>query len=471
MSILARLVPLPDNLVSDDLLRGSPLALATRLLQEEQPVHGGVPEWLNGAVSKTVRGLRVPRGFESHPLRLSMRILFTTRGSSGHVGPLAPFAHACLRAGHEVLVSAQRQFEANVTRSGLPFSPVDEPSRDDWMPLMEEFATLDIDTSNDAMIGEFFAGLDLRAELPALRALVESWRPDVIVRESWEFGSTLVAEIHEIPLARVGLGLAQMERMSLAVAAPQVDKARAELGLPSDPDGGRLASAPFMTMIPEALEDPAASAAAGVNRFRSEAGAGAEKLPDWWPGHEDPLVYLTFGSVAAGAHLPYYPELYRAAIQALSALPVRLLVTVGDAEREISEIGEVPPNVHVETWVPHDDVARRADVIVCHGGFGSTLGALAHGTPLVLLPLFSSDQWLNGEAVARAGAGIAVADDVHARGVLDLPSEETIGRLPAAVESILGDPAYRGEAVRIADAMRALPPVDEAVGLLEATAA
>ena len=31
--------------------------------------HGGVPEWLNGAVSKTVRGLRVPRGFESHPLR------------------------------------------------------------------------------------------------------------------------------------------------------------------------------------------------------------------------------------------------------------------------------------------------------------------------------------------------------------------------------------------------------------------
>src|SRR3954447_16806399 len=30
---------------------------------------GGVPEWLNGAVSKTVVGLTVHRGFESLPLR------------------------------------------------------------------------------------------------------------------------------------------------------------------------------------------------------------------------------------------------------------------------------------------------------------------------------------------------------------------------------------------------------------------
>jgi hypothetical protein len=36
-------------------------------------IPGGVPERLNGAVSKTVRGLRVPRGFESHPLRLDDR--------------------------------------------------------------------------------------------------------------------------------------------------------------------------------------------------------------------------------------------------------------------------------------------------------------------------------------------------------------------------------------------------------------
>lgn len=394
-----------------------------------------------------------------------MRVLFATRGSSGHVGPLAPFAHACLRAGHEVVVTAQRQFEANVTRAGLPFAPVDEPSRDDWMPLMAQFAELDIDTANRVMISEFFAGLDLRAELPALREIVESRRPDVIVRESWEFGSALVAELHGIPIARVGLGLAELEELAVELAAPEVDRAGVDLGLPSDPGGERLTAGPFLTTMPEELEDPAGSVPARTTRFRFAVGEGGD-LPDWWPGNDDPLVYLTFGSVAAGGHLPYYPALYRAAIETLAPLPIRLLVTVGDADREIDELGPVPSNVHVETWVPHDDAARRADVIVCHGGFGSTLGALAHGTPLVVLPLFSSDQWANGEAVARAGAGITVADDRGTRNVLELPAAETIRELAGAVGSVLGDDGYRREADRIAAAMRALPPVDESVKLL-----
>lgn len=399
-----------------------------------------------------------------------MRVLFTTRGSSGHVGPLAPFAHACLRAGHEVLVSAQRQFEGNVTRSGLPFSPVGEPARDEWMPLMSTFAKLDIDTANQVMISQFFAGLDLRAGLPALRALVESWRPDVIVRETWEFGSTLVAQLHQVPVVRVGLGLAELEESSIRLAAPEVDKVRAEEGLPPDPEGKVLADALYMTTIPAELEDPNTTAPARTSRFRFEVATGAEELPDWWPGNADPLVYLSFGSVAAGSHLPYYPALYRSAIEALSPLPVRLLVTIGDAAREVGELGDVPPNVHVETWVAHDEVAQRADVIVCHGGFGSTLGSLAHGTPIVVLPLFSSDQWANGEAVVRAGAGVTVADDRTARNVLDLPEAEILGRLAGAVTSVLNGPSYRREAGRLAEAMRALPPIDESVHLLEEAA-
>jgi UDP:flavonoid glycosyltransferase YjiC (YdhE family) len=399
-----------------------------------------------------------------------MRVLFTSRGSSGHVGPLAPFAQACLRAGHDVLVSAQRQFGGNVERLGLPLAPVDEPSRDEWMPLMGGFAGLDIDSAHRVMVAEFFAGLDVRAALPALGGLIESWRPDAIVRESWEFGSELLAERHRIPMLRVGLGLAGTEAETTELAAPALDKARAELGLASDPAGERLAATPYLTMMPTELEDPATAVPAQTRRFRFEVDPGANELPDWWPGNDDPLVYLTFGSVAAGAHLPYYPALYRAAIEALAPLPIRILLTVGDTEREIAELGGVPSNVHAETWVPHDDAARLADVIVCHGGFGSMLGTLAHGTPLVVLPLFSNDQWANGEALARTGAGITVADDASERKVLDLPGPTTIGQLAGAVTSILDDPSYRREAVRVAEAMGALPPVDESVRFIEETA-
>ena len=43
---------------------------------------GGVPEWLNGAVSKTVVGRLVDRGFESHPLRYGSR---NTRQEQGAI--------------------------------------------------------------------------------------------------------------------------------------------------------------------------------------------------------------------------------------------------------------------------------------------------------------------------------------------------------------------------------------------------
>ena len=399
-----------------------------------------------------------------------MKVLLTTRGSSGHIGPLVPFGRACVRAGHEVTVAAQRQFAANIDRSGLPFEPFDDPPKEEWMPLMSEFGALDIATANEVMVGQFFAGIDVRAELPGLRAIAERTQPDVIVRESWEFGSTLVAELLGIPLARVGLGLVSLEEQTIELAAPPVDDARAALGLPSDPNGERLRDAVYLTSIPEQLEDPSATAPSRIHRFRFEVSSSTAPLPDWWPDTERPLVYLTFGSVAAGGHLPYYPDLWRAAVDALARLPIRLLVTVGDAERAVDELGDVPDNVHVETWVPHDDVAERADLIVCHGGFGSTLGALAHGLPLVVLPLFSSDQWANGRAVARAGAGVCLDADGETRNVLGMPPASALAELPGHVEDVLTKDAYRRHAERIAESMRALPPVDRAVEVLEAVA-
>jgi UDP:flavonoid glycosyltransferase YjiC (YdhE family) len=394
-----------------------------------------------------------------------MRILLTTRGSAGHVTPLVPFGHAGLRAGHEVLVAAQGQHAGNVERAGLPFAPFGEPPPEQWMPLLAEFARMDLERANDAMIGEYFARLDTAAALPGLRAIVEEWRPDVIVRECWEFASTLVAEQRGIPVVRVALGLAATEELTIGLVASALDDARAGLGLPPDPAGERLRETPYFTMIPEALEDPAVPGPRSVHRFRHAVADDAPPLDDWWPGNDDPLVYLTFGSVTAGAHLPYYPALYRAAIEALAPLPVRVLLTIGD-RRDPAELGPLPANVHIEEWVAQDAVAPHAAAIVGHGGHGTTLGALAHGVPLVVVPLFSTDQWANAAAVERAGAGLAL--DAERRAVLGVPGPETMDALGPAVRRVLAEPSHRGEAQRIAAAMRALPPADAAVDALAA---
>ena len=216
--------------------------------------------------------------------------------------------------------------------------------------------------------------------------------------------------------------------------------------------------------MPEALEDPAEPSPARTLRFRTG------DVPEPAEPDDDPLVYVSFGSVTAGAHLPLYPALYRAAIEALAPLPARILLTVGE-DRDHAELGPLPPNVTVERWVPQHEVLPHAAAVVTHGGHGSTLGALAHGVPAVVLPLFALDQWFNAAAVARAGAGVALDAERHTRRAIDLPDAATLAALRPAVEHVLADPGPREGARRIAEAMRALPPVDEAAAALEAIAA
>ena len=90
---------------------------------------------------------------------------------------------------------------------------------------------------------------------------------------------------------------------------------------------------------------------------------------------------------------------------------------------------------------------------------GSTLGALAAGLPLVVVPLFA-DQPENARRVAEVGAGVAVAPE------RENPAA-SIAPLRAAIESVLAEPRYRKRAGALADELRAEPPADGAVALLE----
>lgn len=93
-------------------------------------------------------------------------------------------------------------------------------------------------------------------------------------------------------------------------------------------------------------------------------------------------------------------------LHALSALPVRVLMTIG-AGGEVAP-ADVPGNAHVEQFWPQDDVMPLAAAVVGHGGFGTTLSALSAGVPQVVVPLFSSDQHLNAEAISALGAGVTI---------------------------------------------------------------
>jgi UDP:flavonoid glycosyltransferase YjiC (YdhE family) len=383
-----------------------------------------------------------------------MRVLFTTTRGAGHFNPLVPFARACVHAGHDVLVTGAAQVGPQAERAGLSFRAFPEPPEDvleaAWAPVF----SLPRERQDEHVVREVFAGCHARAALPGTLELIDEWGADLVVRESAEFSGAIAAERLGVAFATVGITLAaSTDRMFIGTAAPVVDELRTGLGLEPDPQARVLLGATILTRSPRSLDNPPAPAAA--LRF-SEPRDPAAPLPDWWGGSDEPLVYMSFGTEVPT--MSFFPDLYRAAIEALAGQGLRVLVTIGD-KADPGELGELPAGVHVERWVPQAAVMPHAAAMVGHGGSGSTLTALAWGVPMALLPLFA-DQPENARAVDAAGAGV----------VLD-GGPPALAGLAEAVHKLLDDRGYAAAAGEIADEMGGHPLVAEAAKAFEEIAA
>ena len=86
-------------------------------------------------------------------------------------------------------------------------------------------------------VGEIFAGANARAALPKLLATIDELRPDLIVRDSVEFGALIAAEARGVPHARVAVHTVSFEEPLPSAAAASLDALRQGAGLPAD--GGR----------------------------------------------------------------------------------------------------------------------------------------------------------------------------------------------------------------------------------------
>lgn len=139
------------------------------------------------------------------------------------------------------------------------------------------------------------------------------------------------------------------------------------------------------------------------------------------------------------------------AIAALGRLDVRGLVTLGPAMA--GESFELPGNVVAVASAPHGQVFPHADAFVTHCGHGSVMRALAHGLPLIALPM-GRDQ--NDTAVRITERGL---------GLRPKPEPEAIA---AAVRRVLDEPEFRRAALRMSETIRADVAADRGVHELEA---
>jgi UDP:flavonoid glycosyltransferase YjiC (YdhE family) len=384
-----------------------------------------------------------------------VRVLCATTANDGHFGPLLPFARALAQAEHEVRVASPASYAGVVAKAGFAHEPFADPPRELIGPVMGRLPTLALEEADDIVFREVFGRIDAQAALPALVETVQRWRPDLILRESAELASLAAAERAAVPHVHVCIGMQEiLPRFAEAISDP-LEKLGRLAGLA----GGRLTSAlaaeTVLSLVPEVLDHPSGqtpSGSDGVLRFHEPLpAASAQGLPDWGDP-QVPLIYVTFGSVTGS--LSPFAGVFRRALDALADIEARVLLTVG-RKVDPAGLGPLPSNAHVEQWWPQDAVLGQAAAMLGHGGFGTTMGALAAGVPQVVVPLFTFDQIVNGKHVAAVGAGLTVDQG---------PSSVEVAA--AEVPRLLADPTYAASARRVADAIAALPSTAEAVDTL-----
>lgn len=235
-------------------------------------------------------------------------------------------------------------------------------------------------------------------------------------------------------------------------ALPALNAARADQGLPPLAhvlDQGRSA-ARMLVMTSTALDftGPLPPTVKYVGpRLDDMTDSGEWESP---PG-EDPLVLIALSS-----DFQDQEDVLRRAVAAMRTLPVRSIVTTG---RGIDPaVVEASPNVYVRQLAPHRAILREAAAVVTHCGHGTTIKALAHGVPLVCLPM-GRDQFDIAARVAHRGAGVRL--DPAA-------SPSAIG---AALRQVLDDPSYRNAARRIAGVIAEEIAEDRAVAEIESLVA
>jgi MGT family glycosyltransferase len=96
-----------------------------------------------------------------------------------------------------------------------------------------------------------------------------------------------------------------------------------------------------------------------------------------------------------------------------------------------------PKNFLVQQRIPQLAVLPHVQAVLCHGGHNTVCESLAHGLPLVVMPI-RDDQPVIAEQVVHAGVGLRL------RFGRTRPDE-----LRDAVQRVLKEPAFRDAAVGI----------------------
>ena len=162
-----------------------------------------------------------------------------------------------------------------------------------------------------------------------------------------------------------------------------------------------------------------------------------------------PLVYASLGTLQNRKEW-----VFRCFAEACSSLPVQLVITHGGGLDERA-VAELPGSPLVVAYAPQMAVLARARVTLTHAGLNTVLDSLAHGVPLVAVPItYEQPAIASRLRWSRAGR------------VLSL-KKLTAKRLREAIEDVLDDASYTSGAAVVKRSIAAAGGVTRAANIIE----
>jgi UDP:flavonoid glycosyltransferase YjiC (YdhE family) len=411
-----------------------------------------------------------------------IRFLFAMFQGSGNIPPILAVAQQLVAHGHSVRIlagpglqpdrpprPASASFLDGVRAIGATLVPLHQP-QDPFASIPPAQGLVGGWTPQPFAVNVFVARRFLAAPVWANNVQVElTHHPtDIVVADFFLVGALAAAEAAGVPAAalihhhhirptpglppfgpgwrpargvvghlRDRIGNALVKRIYRRDGTRALNQARQQLGLPPlrlpfeqyDAAGRVLImTSPAFDYRPRSLP----SNVRYVGMPFEDPGTAPWESP--WPSEDErPLVLVSFSTAPQGQTEPL-----RRTLTALATLPVRGLVTLGPALA--ADEFEPPTNVVLADFVPHALVLPHVAAIVSQCGHGTVMKALAHGIPLVCLPLFG-DQPGVAARVVHADAGVRLSRDALST------------HIRTAIQRVLSEPRFREGAQRLATAM------------------
>lgn len=354
-----------------------------------------------------------------------------------HVLPSLPLIRELVKRGHRVTYANDPLVTDQIRSVGAEFVPVTStlPVKDNDWPADPIAASALFLADAIQSLPQLLANYDHPADLYlydigayAARALAESQnRPLVQLSPTfvaWEgFNAEVTAHLRKLPGAD-----AYRETFTRWLA--ECGATTKEVDVFSGPPS------PTLALIPRAMQPNADRVDADAVTFVGPCFDTCTESGGWTrPATADRILLISLGTAYTRQ-----PAFYRECVAAFGELAGWHVVLQTGKYTDPSELGYIPPNIEVHSWVPQRAILEQADAFVTHAGMGSCAEGLQAGVPMIAVPQ-GAEQFMNADRLVELG----VARRVDTADATTEPLRSALNELVTDPERIIRSKNLRAE--------------------------